>query len=121
VSKETNVKKLFSITAILLCSVAAACGQPPNPLIGNWALSMPPGAKYAAFCPTEMRFTSTTQTMINAGTPATEKVNYVAAQTAVYPTTVYVMGNSANHTTYNFSSKDKMVMDTAAGCTYQRQ
>ena len=103
------MKKLLSMTAILFFTVASASGQPPNPLIGKWALSMPPGAKYAAFCPTSLEFTSTTQTMIRDGKPATEKVNYIAAQTA------------ANHTTYEFSSKDKMVMDTAAGCTYQRQ
>lgn len=115
------MKKLLSMTAILFFTVASASGQPPNPLIGKWALSMPPGAKYAAFCPTSLEFTSTTQTTIRDGKPATEKVNYIAAQTAVYPTTVYVTGNSANHTTYEFSSKDKMVMDTAAGCTYQRQ
>lgn len=115
------MKNILSITAILLCTVAVACGQPPNPLLGKWTLSMPPGATYAAFCPTAMEFTSTSQTLTYAGKPVSEKVSYNAAQTAVYPTTVYVMGDSASHTTYNFASKDKMVLDTAAGCTYQRQ
>jgi hypothetical protein len=115
------VKRPLGIAAILLCTVAAACGQPPNPLLGKWTLSMPPGAKYTSFCPTAMEFTSTAQTLTYAGKPVAEKVKYNAAQTAVYPTTVYVMGDSANHTTYNFSSKDKMVLDTAAGCIYQRQ
>lgn len=115
------MKKSHSVTSILLCAVATGCGHPPNPLLGKWTLTMPPGATYASFCPTAMEFTSTTQTLTYAGKPVSEKVNYNAAQTAVYPTTVYVMGDSANHTTYNFSSKDKMVLDTAAGCTYQRQ
>jgi hypothetical protein len=86
------VTRPLGITAILLCAVAAACGQPPNPILGKWALSMPPGAKYAAFCPTAMEFTSTSQTLTYAGKPVAEKVNYNAAQTTVYPTTVYVMG-----------------------------
>jgi hypothetical protein len=82
---------------------------------------MPANAPYASFCANPMEFTSTTQTLTWAGKPATEKVSYNAAQTKTYPTTVYVMGNSANHQTYNFSSKDRMVLDTAAGCTYVRQ
>ena len=54
--------------------------------------------------------------------PSPEKVNYIAAQTSTYPTTVYVTGNtSANHQTYEFSSKDAMVFDSAAGCHYRRQ
>jgi hypothetical protein len=71
-----------------------------------------------------MVFTGTTQTLVYAGTPATENVNYVATETAVYPTTVYVTGVGARgaglHTTYNFPSKDKVVPSTAAACTYLR-
>ena len=53
---------------------------------------------------------------------APQKVNYVAAQTSTYPTTVYVTGNTtANHQTYEFSSKDSMVLDDAGLCHYQRQ
>ena len=117
------MKKLFSISAILLCTVAIACGQPANPLIGKWTLSMPAGAPSASFCANPMEFTSTTQTLTWswAPKPVTEKVTYNAAQTKTYPTTVYVMGDSANHATYNFSSKDKMVADDAAGCTYVRR
>ena len=116
------MKKLVSISVILLWAAAVACsGQPPNPLIGKWKLSIPPGAdsKTYAYCATSMVFTDTTQTLTYAGKPASEKVSYNAAQTAVYPTTVYVIGN-AGHTTYNFSSKDKLVQDTAALCPYQR-
>jgi hypothetical protein len=115
------MKCIFSMTAILLCTVAVACGQPPNPILGKWILSMPAGAPYASFCATALEFTSTTQTVTFGGKPSTEKATYNAAQTAVYPTTVYVMGDSANHQTYNFSSKDKMVLDTGAGCTYIRK
>jgi hypothetical protein len=120
------VKKLISITVILLCAVAIACsGQPPNPLLGKWKIIARSGdlAKYDAYCATSMVFTNTTQTLTYAGKPATENVTYNAMQTAVYPTTVYVMnaaGNVATHTTYNFPSKDRIVLDTAALCQYQR-
>ena len=67
-----------------------------------------------------MEFTTTTQALTYADRVATENVTYNAAQTATYPTTVYVMGNSASHTTYNFPSKDIVVIDTAEGCTFQR-
>ncbi|HWG21787.1 MAG TPA: hypothetical protein VG225_14745 [Terracidiphilus sp.] len=117
------MKNLASISLLLLSTSAIACGQPPNPLLGKWKLSMPAGSKYAAFCANPMEFTATTQTLTWSWSskPVTEKVQYNAAQTAVYPTTVYVMGNSANHQTYNFSSKNRMVDDSAAGCTYERQ
>lgn len=120
-SKETKMKKLVSIAAILMCSAVAAWGAPPNPLLGNWKL-VPATSRGYESCATSMVFTSTTQTLTHAGKPATEKVNYVAAQTAVYPTTVYVTGNTyvSTHTTYNFPSKDKVVLSTAAACTYQR-
>jgi hypothetical protein len=116
------VKKLLSITAILLSTVVSACGQPPNPLLGKWALSMPPGSKSAPFCFSALESTSTTQTLFGApGKSMTEKVNYIAAQTATCPTTVYVTGDAGNHTTYEFSTKDKMLIDISALCTYQRQ
>ena len=65
-----------------------------------------------------MTFTASAQTLTWQGKPATEKVTYVAAQTATYPTVVYVMGNMGAHTTYNFSSKDRLIVDTAALCPY---
>jgi hypothetical protein len=114
------VKKLIGITAVVLYSVVAACGQPPNPLLGNWHLSALPGTTSSPYCATSMVFTATTQTLTYAGKAGTENVHYNAAQTAVYPTTVYVPGNTASHTTYNFSSKDRVVQDTAALCAYQR-
>ena len=118
------MKKLTSVVAVLLISVAEACGgQPANPLIGTWKAVPAPGATTIPYCASPMVFTATTQTMTWDGKPwPPEKVNYVAAQTSTYPTTVYVTGNtSANHQTYNFSSKDSMVYDSAGGCHYQRQ
>ena len=70
-----------------------------------------------------MIFTSATQTLTYAGKAVSENVTYNAIQTSVYPTTVYVMDSQATastHTTYNFPSKDKVVLDTAAGCSFQR-
>jgi hypothetical protein len=124
-SEETKVKKLISISVILLCIVAVACGQPPNPLLGKWKLIARSGdlAKYDTYCPTVMVFTPTTQTLTYAGKAVSENVTYNAIQTSVYPTTVYVMdpqGTVSTHTTYNFPSKDKVVLDTAAGCSFQR-
>jgi hypothetical protein len=117
------VKKLTCVIAIVLFTGAAACGQPPNPLIGTWVAVPAPGMTTIPYCASPMVFTSTTQTMTWPGQqPSPEKVNYIAAQTSTYPTTVYVTGNtSANHQTYEFSSKDAMVFDSAAGCHYRRQ
>lgn len=118
------MKKLAVVVAVLLISVAEACGgQPANPLIGTWKAVPAPGTTTIPYCASPMVFTATTQTMTWDGKPwPAEKVNYVAAQTSTYPTTVYVTGNtSANHQTYNFSSKDSMVDDSAGLCHYQRQ
>jgi hypothetical protein len=117
------VKKLVGITAILMCMIAAACGAPPNPLLGKWKLVNPGGtpSRLYAYCATAMAFTDTTQTFTTAGKASSSKISYNAAQTATYPTTVFVMGDAGMHTTYLFSSKDKLKVDTAAGCTYQRE
>ena len=113
--------KLAKMAAVALCAAAAGCGQPPNPLLGKWKIIARSGdlAKYDGYCPSSMSFADSTQTMTYGDRVATENVTYNAMQTAVYPTTVYVIGN-AGHTTYNFPSKDKVVLDTAAGCSYQR-
>src|ERR1017187_211381 len=58
-SEETKVKKLVSITAILLYTVAVACsGQPPNPLLGKWKIVPRSGdlARYDTYCATSMVF-----------------------------------------------------------------
>jgi hypothetical protein len=118
------MKKVLSVIAVLFLAATGACsGQPANPLIGTWKAVPSPGASTVGYCASPMVFTSTTQTLTWPGQqPSPEKVNYIAAQTSTYPTTVYVTGNSsANHQTYEFSSKDSMVLDTAALCHYQRQ
>jgi hypothetical protein len=118
------MKKPAGVIAILLFLGAAACGQPPNPLIGTWKAVPSPGAATVGYCPSPLVFASTTQTLTWPGQQPSpsEKVNYVAAQTSTYPTTVYVTGQtSAKHQTYQFSSKDSMVLDNAGLCHYQRQ
>jgi len=119
------VKKLIGIIAIVLTVMVVACGtsQPPNPLIGKWKLFAPPGTTSNIYCAQALVFTDTTQTITYAGKATSQKVTYNAMQTAVYPTTVYVMdaaGDIATHMTYNFPSKNQMVQDTAALCQYQR-
>lgn len=117
------MNRLASIATILVCTVAVVRGAPPNPLIGKWKLA-PAGANASrlyTYCATSMVFTGTTQTLTYAGKSGTENITYNAVQTAVYPTTVYVMGTAGTHTTYLFSSKDKVVLDTAAFCTYRRE
>jgi len=124
VLREVTVKKLICAIAIVLFIGAAACGQPANPLLGTWKAVPSPGATTVGYCASPIVFTSTTQTLTWPGQNAwpPEKVNYVAAQTSTYPTTVYVTGQtSANHQTYQFSSKDSMVLDDAGLCHYQRQ
>jgi hypothetical protein len=116
------VKKLASIATILLFSVITACGSGPssNPLIGKWKVGSTDGVATSPFCASTMEFTETAQTLVYAGKPATEPASYSATQPGVFPTTVYVMG-TGGHTTYVFSTKDKMVMDTPLLCTYVRQ
>ena len=121
------MKKLVSITAILLCTVAVGWGQSSNPLIGKWKLvPLPSGVqnRLYTYCAISLVFTDTTQTTSysssNNGKVTSGKVRYVVGK-VVYPTTVYVMSmDSANHQTFNLSSKDRMVEDAAAACTYQR-
>lgn len=114
--------KLVRIAAILLGTVGTVCGAPPNPLIGKWKLAPPPAdaTRFYASCATSMAFTDKTQTLTFDGKATTDKVTYSGPEKAVYPATVYVIGN-ATHTTYLFSSKDKMMLDTGASCSYQRE
>ncbi len=124
VLREAAMKKLTQAIAIVLFTGVAACGQHSNPLIGTWKAVPSPGTTTVGYCASPIVFTATTQTLTWPGQQPwpPEKVNYVAAQTSTYPTTVYVTGNtSANHQTYQFSSKDSMVLDDAGLCHYQRQ
>ena len=121
------MKKTFSIAVILSLCILSSCGsspsstaQPSNPLIGKWKVGSTEGVATSPYCASTIEFTATAQTMVYAGKPATEPASYSATQAGVFPTTEYVIG-TGGHTTYVFSTKDKMVMDTALLCTYVRQ
>ncbi len=118
------MRKITQAIAIVLFTGVAACSQHPNPLIGTWKAVPSPGMTTVGYCASPIVFTSTTQTLTWPGQQPwpPEKVSYIAAQTSTYPTTVYVTGDtSANHQTYQFSSKDSMVLDNAGQCHYRRQ
>src|ERR1035438_8241236 len=61
VSREGTVKKLISAIAILLFTGAAACGPPPNLLIGTWKLDRS-GAAPSQYCAEPLTYTSKTAT-----------------------------------------------------------
>jgi hypothetical protein len=123
--KETKVKKFASVVAVLLFGVAEACGgQPSNLLIGTWKLDRS-GVAPSAYCQEPISFAEKTRTMPPGiqGGQNTIPVTYVAGDPKTFPTVVYVMTDAgvANHTTFNFVSKDKMILDTALQCVYLRQ
>jgi hypothetical protein len=113
------MKKIVSVLAVLFLAVTGACaGQPANLLIGKWKLS-----SGATGCNTAMTYAAKSVTQVAwDGTPSTVAVTYVAGDPTKFPATVYVMTDAgvAYHTTYLFSSKDKMTIDTAAMCAYGR-
>jgi hypothetical protein len=111
--------KTVSVIAFLFLAVAeASAGEHANLLIGKWKL-----ASGATGCNTSMTYTekSVTQVAWN-GTPSTIAVTYVTGDSSKFPATVYVMTNAGidYHVTYIFSSKDKVMVDTGAMCTYDR-
>jgi hypothetical protein len=118
------MKKLMSVLAVLLFTVAEACGgQPSNLLIGTWKLDRS-GTAPSPYCLEPMTFGEKTWT----GADTTGKMNstavtYIAGDATKFPTVVYMMTDAgeANHTTFRFLSKDKMILDTAAQCAYVRQ
>jgi hypothetical protein len=124
------VKKLVSITAVMLFSVISGCGggsgsfDPSNVLLGKWKLV--PDAVHSPYCLATMEFAAKTYTAPDAqGKMSTIPVNYVTGnpKTLTFPTTVYVLTDAGIvfHTTYNFSDKDHMILDTGAMCSYARQ
>jgi hypothetical protein len=120
------MKKLISAIAILLFTGAAACGhgQSQNLLIGTWKLDRS-GAAPSKYCAEPLTYTSKTATTPDyAGNPhsTTIPVTYVLGQTKGFPNVVWVMtdAGAAYHTTFYFSSKDKMVLQTAEMCAYVR-
>jgi hypothetical protein len=123
-NKETIVKKFASVVAVLLIAVTEACGgQPSNLLIGTWKLDRSSTAP-SPYCQEPLTFAekSRTEPDVN-GKMNTAPVTYVAGETKTFPTVVWMITDAgmANHTTYRFLSKDKMVLDTAWQCAYVRQ
>jgi hypothetical protein len=118
------MKNTMSVIAVLLFTAAAACGgQPSNLLIGTWKLDRG-GVAPSAYCQEPMSYTEKTVTMPSVNGPSTTTpVTYVAGDPKTFPTVVYMMTDAgvANHTTFRFLSKDRMILDTAAQCAYVRQ
>ena len=113
------MKKIVCVIAVLLVGVAEACGgQPTNLLLGKWKMT-----SGETGCNTAMTFAakSATQTSWDAKT-STIPVTYVAGDPTKFPATVYVMTDAGieYHVTYIFSTKDKMIIDTAGMCAYDR-
>jgi hypothetical protein len=126
--QEIQVKKLVSITAILLFSVITACGgggaDPRNLLLGKWKLF--PDDVHSKYCLATMEFTAKTYTGPDVnGKLFTIPVTYVTGdpKTLKFPATVYVLTDAGVdfHTTYLFSTKDKMMLNTGLMCSYTRQ
>jgi hypothetical protein len=128
---ETRLKKLVSIGVILAFSAIAACGgasggDPSNPLIGKWKLYAAAGTTSSPYCLASFEYAAKTFTKSDGnGKLATIPVTYVTsgAKVVTFPATVYVMSDAGilAHTIYIFSTKDKMLLDTALQCTYMRQ
>ena len=123
--KENEMKKLACLLAVLLFAGAEACGgQPSNLLIGTWKLDRS-GAAPSVYCQEPITFAEKSRTMPAGvqGGANTIPVKYVAGDPHAFPTVVYVMTDAgvANHTTFNFVSKDRMILDTALQCVYVRQ
>ena len=113
------MRKIASVSAFLFLAVAEACGGPANLLIGNWKL-----VSGATGCSTSMNYTAKSLTQVDwQGQTSTIAVTYVAGDATKFPTTVYVITDAgmAYHTTWIFSSKDKVQLDAYTMCTYQRQ
>ena len=119
------MKKIASVIAVLFLAVTGACGgQPANLLLGTWKLDRS-GAAPSQYCAEPLTYTSKTATTPDlAGSPhsTTIPVTYVLGQTKGFPNVVWVMtdAGAAYHTTFYFSSKDKMVLQTAEMCAYVR-
>jgi hypothetical protein len=112
------MKKLVSVAAVLLFAAEACGGQPSNLLIGKWKLT-----SGATGCNTAMTYAAKSVTQMSwDGKPSTIAVTYVAGDPTKFPATVYVMTDAGIdfHVTYIFPSKDKVTIDTAAMCTYER-
>jgi len=104
--------------------VAEECGgQPSNLLIGTWKLDRS-GAAPSQSCQEPLTFgeKSRTEPDVN-GKMNTAPVTCVAGDSKAFPAVVWMITDAgmANHTTYRFLSKDKMILDTAWQCAHVRQ
>jgi len=113
------MKKIVWVIAVLLLGVTGACdSQPTNLLIGKWKLSAGPTG-----CTASMTYSAKSVTQVAwDGKSSTVAVTYVTGDSTKFPATVYVMTDAGIewHTTYIFSTKDKMILDTAGQCAYDR-
>jgi hypothetical protein len=118
------MKKFVCLVAVLLFAAAEACGgQPSNLLIGTWKLDRS-GAAQSPNCQEPFTFAEKSRTMPDVnGKMNTVPVTYVAGDPTKFPTVVWMITDAgmANHTTYQFASKNKMVLQTADMCAYVRQ
>lgn len=118
------MKKLLSAVAVVLFASAEACGgQASNLLIGTWKLDRS-GAAQSPNCQEPYTFAEKTRTEPDVnGKMNTVPVTYVAGDPTKFPAVVWMITDAgmANHTTYMFPSKNKMVLQTADMCAYVRQ
>jgi hypothetical protein len=118
------MRKFASAFVVLLFFSATACkGASSNLLIGTWVLDRS-GAAPSPYCQAQLTFAEKTFTAPDVnGKVNTIPVTYVTGNSNTFPTVVYVLTDAGitYHTTYNFPSKDKMILDTAAQCPYVRK
>ena len=113
------MKKIGAVLAMLTLNVIGACKtQPDNLLLGKWKLISGDQA-----CDTSMDFAAKQGSFVDyQGQTRSMAVTYVAANQDQIPTTVYVITDAgfSNHTTWNFSDKNTVKLDSIGFCTYQR-
>ena len=108
------MKRLTSLTAILMLSTVTGCnGAPNNALIGKWKLTTPADPA----CSTAYTFTATTQTMTSFGNTSTIPVTYNVTAAAVV---LLPEGNIVNHVNYTILDKDTIRQETPMMCVYKR-
>jgi hypothetical protein len=118
------MKKFASVIVAAVLMSAAACkgSSSSNLLIGTWALDRS-GAAPNPYCLAQLTFAEKTYSAPDVnGKVNTIPVTYVTGDSNTFPTVVYVLTDAGitYHTTYNFPSRDKMILDTAAQCAYVR-
>ena len=101
----------LSRALLLVVLVAAACRAADNPLLGNWAKVDGPDG-----CATTMKFTATTQTVVNSLGTTSFPVTYTVA-----PKLVFVVGKEGGDVDDDIQDKDDITFKTAWGdCHFKR-